>query len=97
MRDEMPDTTNSQKIVAIVQVKLYDGTLADNSTWKTVVLISKGYSGDFQGIGLVEVLRKTITILINRRFTAAIMFHDVLHRFWEGQETGTSALEAKLL
>ena len=34
---------------------------------------------------------------MNRRFTVGITFHDVLHRFWVGCETGTAALKANLL
>ena len=34
---------------------------------------------------------------MNRRFTVGITFHDVLHRFWVGRETGTAALKANLL
>ena len=61
-----------------------------------VILITKG-KGDFWGIGLVEVIWKAITRLLNRRITAAISFHDTLHGFRSGQETGTAAPEAKLL
>ena len=52
---------------------------------------------DFRGIGLVEVLWKAMTSLLNCRFTAAISFHDTLHGFLEGRGTGTAVLEAKLL
>ena len=49
------------------------------------------------GIELVKVLWKAVTILLNCRLTAAISFHDTLHRFWAGPGTETAALEAKLL
>ena len=88
---------NWQTLFAIVQAVFPDGILNENSTWHTVVLITKGGSGYFQGIGLIEVLCKTVTIFLNRRFTAAITFHDVLHRFWAGRGTGTSNLKSKLL
>ena len=64
--------------------------------WKTVVLIPKG-KGDFRGIGLVEVLWKTITSLLNLRIAAAISFHDTLHGFRAGRGMGTANFEAKLL
>ena len=64
--------------------------------WKTVVLIPKG-KGDFRVIGLVEVLWKTITSLLNLPIAAAISFHDTLHGFWAGRGMGTANFEAKLL
>ena len=60
-------------------------------------MINRGYIRYFQGIGLIEVLYKMVTSLLNQRFTAAIKFHDVLHRFPEGRVTGTATFEAKLL
>ena len=34
---------------------------------------------------------------MNRWLTSDIMYHDVLHGFRAGRETGTAALEAKML
>ena len=65
--------------------------------WQTVALIPKGKIADFRGIGLVEVVWKTMSRLLNRRLRAAIIFHDVLHGFQAGCGTGTATLEAKLL
>ena len=56
MRDKANDATNCQKVVTIVQGYFRHGTISNETTWKTVVLIFKGGSGDFRGIGLVEVL-----------------------------------------
>ena len=50
-----------------------------------------------KGIGLVEVLWKAVTSLLNCQLTAAIKFYDVMHKFWEGRLTGTLVLEANLL
>ena len=63
--------------------------------WQTIVLITKG--GRFRGIGLVEVLWKTITSLLDRWITAAIYFHDALRGFGVGQGMVTAALEDKIL
>ena len=52
---------------------------------------------DFREIGLIEVLWKTITVLLNWRFILEIGFHDVLNGFREGLGTGTAFIEAKLL
>ena len=52
---------------------------------------------DFWGVDLVEVLCKTITGLLNRSFTLAVGFHDVLHGFPLVRGMQTASLEAKLL
>ena len=52
-QDDLPDATNWQKVVDIVQEEFHDGALVKDSTWQTVVLITKGVSGDFSGIGMV--------------------------------------------
>ena len=67
----MPDATNWLKVVAIVQAAFQDGTLAEELTWQTVILILKG-KGDFQSIVLVKVLWKTIASLLNCRLISAI-------------------------
>ena len=43
------------------------------------------------------MLWKAVASLLNRQITAVITYHDALHRFWEGQGTGTNALEARML
>ena len=60
-------------------------------------MIPNGDSGDFQGVGLGEVLCKAFTSLLNQRLTASITLHDVLHRFWVSHGMGTTAIKAKLL
>ena len=72
-------------------------TLSKEGTWQTFVLIPKGVSGYFRGIGLVELLWKTVTSLMNCQLMIAIKFHNVLHEFQTGCGKGTAALEAKLL
>ena len=97
IRDDTPVATNWQKFAIIVQAEFRSRNMAEEKTWQTVVLISKGGRGDFWGIGLIEVLWKAATSLLNQRLTAAITFHDVLHGFWEGGGTGTAGIEANLL
>ena len=60
-------------------------------------MIPKGGGTDFRGIGLVEVLRKAISGIINQRISSSIQFHYSLHGFHAGRGTGTTTLEAKLL
>ena len=83
-------------MVELVQTAFRDGDLAEEATWQAVVLIPKG-KWDYRGIGLVEVMWKVTAVILNRRFTSSITFHDVLHGFRAGRGTGTATLEAKLL
>ena len=61
-----------------------------------MVLIPKG-GGDYRGIILVEVVWKVLKVIINRRFTASINFHNELHGFWAGCGKGTTSLKVKRL
>ena len=61
------------------------------------MLIPKGGGKDFIDIGLVEVLWKATTSIINLRMTAAIRYHITLHGFRTGYGKGTATLGAKLL
>ena len=96
-KEDAPDTTNWQNVVAIVQVAFRDGTLAEECMWQTVIFIPKGKSGNFREIGLVGVIWKIMYSLMKRRITGAITFHDVLHGLRTGRGTETATLEAKLL
>ena len=84
------------KVVEMTQTAFWEGNLAEEATWQTVVLIPKG-KGEFRGIGLVEVAWKVVVVILHRRLTAGIKLHDALHGFREGCGTGTATLEAKLL
>ena len=61
-----------------------------------MVLISKG-KGEYWGIGLVKVMWKVVAVILNRRFTSSITFHNVLHGFRAYHGKGTATLEAKLI
>ena len=63
---------------------------------QAVVLIPKGGS-DYLGIGLVEGMWKAVAVILNRRFTASITYHNSLHGFRAGRGMGNSTLEVKLL
>ena len=62
-----------------------------------MVLILKGDGRDFQVFGLLKVLWKTLTGILNLCFTSVIQFHDVFHCFWANRGTGTTTLEKKLI
>ena len=80
----------------LLQTEFQKVELAEEATWKTVVLIPKG-GGDYRGIGIMEVVWKAVAVIINRLFTASITYQDSLHGLWEGHGTGTATLEVKLL
>ena len=78
-----------ERFVELMQTAFRDGELAEEATWQAVVLIPKG-KGDYRGIGLVEVMWKVVAVILNRRLTSSITFHDVLHGFRAGRGTGTA-------
>ena len=83
-------------MVELVQTAFLDGDLAEETTWQAVVLILKGKE-EYRGIGLVEVMWKVVAVILNRRLTPSITFHDVLHGLRAGCGTRNATLEAKLL
>ena len=52
---------------------------------------------EYRAISLVEAMWEVVTVILNRRFTSSITYHNVLNGFWAGRGTGTSTLEAKLI
>ena len=60
-------------------------------------MIPNGGGTDFKGIGLVEVPWKAIPGIINYRISSSIQFHDALHGFCAGRETGTAPPKENLL
>ena len=77
-------------------MKSREGKLAEEATWKAVVLIPKGKK-DYRGIDLMEVVWRVVAAILNRRLKASITYHKSLHGFRAGCGTGTATLEAKLL
>ena len=82
--------------IRLIQAAFSKGHLMEECTCKTIVLIQKG-NGEYQGIGIVEVLWKTVTGIPNFRLMAVIQFHETLHCLRMGRGTGTDYLEYKLL
>ena len=60
-----------------------------------VVLIPKGNSGDFRGIGLLEVMWKVMERIEDARLKC-VLLHDALHGFRPGRSCGTGIMEVKL-
>ena len=61
-----------------------------------VVLIPKGTSGDYQGIGLLEVIWKLLERVLDDRLLE-VDLHDYLHGFRAKRGCGTGIVEVKLL
>ena len=80
----------------LVQLAFRYGKLAEEAAWQMVVLIPKG-GGDYRGICLVEVICKTVAVILNFCFTTATTYHNSLHGFRAGRGTGTASLKVKLL
>ena len=64
-REEETDTNNLQKVVDILQAVFQYRVLKNNTTWHTVVFVPKGDIGDFQRVGLFEVIWKSFNGLLN--------------------------------
>ena len=52
---------------------------------------------NYQGIGLVEFLWNTVTVILNLRLTVEMRLHKTLHGIHTGRGTGTAYIEANLL
>ena len=83
-------------VVELNQTEFREGEPAEEAVCQAVVLIPKG-GGEYRGIGLVEVMWKAVSVILNRRFTTSTTYHDYLHGFQAGCGTGTVTLEVNLL
>ena len=93
---ETSDASNWRKVVDMVQTAFQDGRLAEEATWQAVVLIPKG-GGDSRRIGLIEVLRKTVEVILNLCLSAATTLHYVLNGLGYCCRMGTASLKKKVL
>ena len=91
-----PTEPHWENLVELIYMEFREGKLAEEATWQAMVLIPKGKQ-DYRQIGLVEVMWKVVSAILNRRLTASITYHDFLHGFRAGRGTDTATLEAKLL
>ena len=51
-----------EKLVDMVQTAFWEGEMAEEATWKTVVLLPKGRK-EYRGIGLEEVMWKVVAAI----------------------------------
>ena len=52
--------------------------------------------GGYSGIGVVEVLWKVCSVVVNFSLKSGVVLHDDLHGSREGRGAGTAMLDAKL-
>ena len=83
--------TKWEMVVDLIQTTLREGELTEEATWNAVIPILK-WRDDSCGIGIVEVVWKAVTEILNLRFTASITYHNYLHGFRAGRGTGTKTL-----
>jgi len=95
-RREAPDGTNWCRLVELVQEIYRTGVLPTEIPWSVLVLLPKD-SGGYRGIGLLEIIWKVVSAIIDARIKASVEFHDALHGFRAKRGTGTAIIEAKLL
>jgi hypothetical protein len=94
-RSKDPDPVKWNKFVELLQHAFATGELQAEISWSVLVVIPKGCSG-FRGIGLLEVILKVISSIIDSRLKAEIEFDDSLHGFRAERGTSTACIEAKL-
>ena len=85
------------KLIKIIQTCFATGTLPKALHISTLVLIPKPNSRDYRGIGLLEILWKLMTAIIDNRLRSTIKFQDEIHGFRKARGTGTATLCNKLL
>ena len=80
---------NWDQVTSCVKLCFVERSILTQLSWSTVVLVPKG-SGNYQGIGLLEIVWKTIESIINRQIAQKITFNDSLHGFVAEKGTGTA-------
>jgi hypothetical protein len=89
------DRKGWEQICYTIQTIFATGIIPTEMTWTILVLLPKP-SGGSRGIGLLEVMWKVCSAIINNRLQQSITFHEALHGFRTEHGTGTATLDAKL-
>ena len=82
-------------LVELIQSVWGTGEIPRQLLYVIVVLIPKGNSGDYRGIGLMEPIWKVIEGCLEQRLQA-LPCHEALHGGLHGKGTGTAIMEMKL-
>ena len=83
-------------VVALLHMAFREEFLTEEATWQLVVLIPEG-GYKYRGIVIVQVMWTAVVVLLNRRFTASMTYHNFLHELRTGHGTGSANIEVKLL
>ena len=83
-------------LVKLIQNTWDTGEIPRQMLLIIVVLVPKGNTGEYRGIGLLEVLWKVIELVLDER-VLAIEVHDSLHGFHAKRGCSTGIMEAKLV
>jgi hypothetical protein len=83
-------------VCQLVQHMFAEGAIPQELSWSVLVLIPKE-SGGMRGIGLLEVIWKVCSSIINSRLQNGIEYYEALHGFRKERGTGTAILQAKLV
>jgi hypothetical protein len=94
-RKESPDSTKCDVVVVLIQHIFKSGNIPTELPWSVLVAIPKPSRG-FCEIGLLKVIWKTISSIIDSRIKEKVKFHPELHGFRPGRGTGSATIESKL-
>ena len=91
------NTGDTWRLVGRLMQHIWEtGNIPQQMMLTIVVLIPKGNSGDFRGIGLLEVVWNAVENALDFRLSKTPL-HDCLHEFWKKRGCGTGIMEAKLV
>jgi hypothetical protein len=93
------DRTGWEQVYNTIRQRIFEtGDIPQEMTWSILVVLIPKATGGTRGIGLLEVMWKICSSIINQqRLQGTIPFHEALHGFQTGRGTGTASLDAKLL
>ena len=94
-RDKEPEGRRWELAVRLMQVIFRDGTMPLKIEWVKMVLVPK-WKGGYRGVGLVDILWKLCSVVVNCWMKMSAVLNDALHGFIEGRGTGTATLERNL-
>ena len=82
-------------MVRLVKVVFRYGMGPEEIEWVTMVLLPKG-KGGYRGTGIVDLLSKVCSVVVNCLLKRSVVLHDALHGFRKWRGTRTATLDAKL-
>ena len=94
-REKDPEDRRWEIVVRLVQVMLRDGNVLEEIAWVTMFLLLKGKES-YRGIGIVEVLCKVCSVVVNFSLKKSVVLYGALRGFREVRGAGAATSEAKL-